>query len=133
MCFCDVHSLNGTMTLTMGFSWPSTVPCWNAWSASPKFMFTGLAPSTRKVSMNSGEPTTRILRLERSSGFRIGRLLLVSSRSPFSPHAGGTTPLASISLKIFWPGSVQFLHLGRPVDRGAEGEIGDALIEEHEL
>ena len=68
------------MTLTTGFSWPSTVLCGKARSASSKSMSTGFAPSARNVSMNMGEPTTRILRPARSSGFRTGRWLFVNSR-----------------------------------------------------
>jgi hypothetical protein len=68
-------------------------------------MDTGFAPKALKVSMNKGEPTTRIFRPSISSGVRTGRFELVSSLKPFSPHPRPITPFSSIILKSSFPGS----------------------------
>ena len=57
------------------------------------------------MSMNKGEPTTRIFKPLRSAGVLISRLELVSSRKPFSPQAKGTTPDLSRMAKMSLPTS----------------------------
>ncbi|MNM57440.1 hypothetical protein D3C81_686390 [compost metagenome] len=99
-----VYSLAAANT-DCGFSWPSTAPEAIAGCASAQLIWVGLAPSALKVSMYSGEPTTRSFRPLRSSGLRSSRLELDTSRKPFSPQASGTTPAFSSVAKIDLPTS----------------------------
>ena len=66
-------------------------------------MFTGLAPSARKVSMKMGLPTTRILSPLMSSGLLMGPLLVVISRKPFSAQPMIFTPFFSMASTIILP------------------------------
>ena len=91
------------MKTVSGFSCPSTAPVLRAGLASAQLIWVGLAPSAVKMSLNRGEPTTRIFRPCRSAGLRIGCLELVTSRKPFSAQASGTTSLEAMISKIFSP------------------------------
>ncbi|MOA33197.1 hypothetical protein D3C78_1544700 [compost metagenome] len=69
-----------TVNMNRGFSWPSTAPLASAGWASAQLICVGLAPRVLNMSEKMGEPTTRIFRPLRSSGLRIARLELLTSR-----------------------------------------------------
>src|SRR3546814_7440060 len=81
-----------------GFSWPSTAPVVSAGLASAQLICVGLAPRAVKVSLNSGEPTTRIFRPFRSSGLRIG-CFEFETRS--EEHTSELQSLMRISYAVF--------------------------------
>ena len=121
-----------------GFSCPSTAPGESAGCASAQLIWVGLAPSAVKVSLNSGEPTTRIFSPFRSSGLRTSRFEFVSSRKPFSPQASGTTSLPAMISKSFFPASLVVMasiDLWSGIRNGSEKRFssttcGDQLIVE---
>ena len=72
--------------LVIGFSWPSTVPCWRARYSSSKATSTASAPIAAAFMRNCGDGGKRIRRPSRSAGVRIGTFA-VNWRAPVFQRA----------------------------------------------
>ena len=78
----------------IGFSWPSTVPCWRARYSSSNATSTGSAPMAAAFIRNWGVGGNRIRNPARSSGVRIGTFA-VNWRAPVFHAPRMWTPVAS--------------------------------------
>ena len=81
----------------IGFSWPSTTPCFRAICSSLKLIVATTAPRASMAAWVGSSGGVRTLSPFTSSGMFTGRLLLVRLRKPHSQLERKTSPALSRS------------------------------------